>query len=384
MEILSQAASGKAITFEEACVLIECPPRQIPALISTADLVRKRFKGRCTTFSKKVFIPLTNLCRNRCGYCIFRKEPWAPEAGVLTPEQVLQIARRGQESGCKEALFCLGDKPEETHEEARKRLRSLGYETTLDYLVDLCALVLKETGLLPHTNAGVINEAGLRRLKLVNASLGLMLENVSQRLCGEGGPHQFSPDKDPRVRLAMIEDAGKLKIPFTTGLLIGIGETVKERVASLFALKELHDKYGHIQEIIIQNFLPKPGTPMASYPPPTLDDMLRTIAVARLIFQGTTNIQVPPNLNLHWHELYLFAGVNDWGGISPVTRDLINPTNPWPQVTGLKMVTEWAGFQLRERLPIYPEYVGTQFMPQALESWIRPLVDENGYVRDGW
>lgn len=385
VELLLKAIEGNTITREDAYTLIKSNSAETLALMQVAGLIREREKGRLISYSRKVFIPLTNICRNKCGYCGFRKEPSEPSARIMAPHEVLEVAEKGKKAGCKEALFTLGERPEYRYSEVRERLKQFGYKSMVEYLRDMCRLVVEKTGLLPHSNPGIVTKSELAELRETNASMGLMLENISERLCKKGGPHEFSPGKHPRLRLATIENAGQLKIAFTTGLLIGIGETLEERVDSLFAIKKLNEKYGHIQEVIIQPFHAKPGTPMEHCLEPTTLDIIRTIAVARLIFRGETNIQTPSNLSRDALPTLLFAGINDLGGISPVTKDFINPEAPWPMLKELKKVTEHVGFKLKERLPIYPEYILKKpgFMPNPLKDRIRALVDENGYVKEG-
>jgi FO synthase len=300
----------------------------------------------------------------------------------MTPDEVLALAEQGRRAGCKEALFSLGDQPERIFPEARDFLRKQGFARTLDYLAAVSELVLEKTGLLPHANPGVMDRAALERLKDSNASVGLMLENVSPRLMREGLPHANAPDKVPALRVRTIEEAGKLSIAFTTGILIGIGETMEERVDSLFAIRALHEKYGHIQEVIIQNFRAKPDIPMAAYPEPSLGDMLRTIALARLILGPQMNVQAPPNLSYNDFPRLLDAGINDWGGISPVTKDFINPEAAWPQISRLQSETESRGFTIRERLALYPEFVGRdKFLSPRVRSRINAIADADGYPR---
>src|ERR1700675_1854890 len=336
-------------------------------LLSAATELRAQGKGTTVSYSKKVFIPLTTLCRDYCNYCTFRKDPGQPGAHFMTPDEVLALAERGRRAGCKEALFSLGDQPERIFSEASEFLSKQGFTRTLDYLAAMCELVLEKTGLLPHANPGVMDRAALVRLKDSNASVGLMLQNVSPRVMRDGLPHAKAPDKVPALRLRTIEEAGKLSIAFTTGILIGIGETMEERIDSLFAIRALHEKYGHIQEVIVQNFRAKPEIPMAAHPEPSLEDMLRTIALARLILGPHMNVQAPPNLSYDDFPRLLEAGINDWGGISPVTRDFINPEAAWPQVARLQAETESRGFTLRERLALYPE-----FLPR--ENFLSPPV----------
>ena len=352
---LTRAREGLTLDRAAALLLAEHAPLQ--ELLSAATKLRARGKGIVVTFSKKVFIPLTTLCRDYCSYCTFRKDPGQPGAHFMTPDEVLALAEQGRRAGCKEALLSQGDQPERIFPEASEFLRQQGFTRTLDYLAAMCELVLEKTGLLPHANPGVMDRPALERLKDSNASVGLMLENVSARLMRNGLPHANAPDKVPALRLRTIEAAGKLSIAFTTGILIGIGETMEERVDSLFAIRTLHESYGHIQEVIIQNFRAKPEIPMAAHPEPSLDDMLRTIALARLILGPHMNVQAPPNLSYNDFPRLLDAGINDWGGISPVTKDFINPEAAWPQISRLRSETESRGFTLRERLALYPEFL---------------------------
>src|SRR6266481_1373824 len=343
-ESLARARASGSVDREAAILFAEQAP--LPPLLATATELRAQGKGNVITFSKKVFIPLTTLCRDYCSYCTFRKDPGQPGAHFMTPDEVLALAERGRQAGCKEALFSLGDQPEKIFPEARDFLRAQGYSRTLDYLAAMCELVLEKTGLLPHANPGVMDRTALVRLKDSNASVGLMLENVSPRLMHDGLPHAKAPDKVPALRLRTIEEAGKLSIAFTTGILIGIGETMEERIDSLFAIRALHEKYGHVQEVIIQNFRAKPDIPMAAHPEPSLEDMLRTIALARLILGPHMNVQAPPNLSYSDFPRLLEGGINDWGGISPVTKDFINPEAAWPQIAKLRAETEARGFTL--------------------------------------
>jgi 7,8-didemethyl-8-hydroxy-5-deazariboflavin synthase CofG subunit len=374
LELLGRAREG--LTLDHASVMLLADQAPLPDLLNAATDIRARGKGTVVTFSKKVFIPLTTLCRDYCGYCTFRKDPGQPGAHFMTPDEVLALAEQGRRAGCKEALFSLGDQPERIFPEAREFLRQQGFARTLDYLAAMSELVLEKTGLLPHANPGVMDRAALERLRDSNASVGLMLENVSPRLMRDGMPHANAPDKVPALRLRTMEEAGKLSIAFTTGILIGIGETMEERVDSLFAIRTMHEKYGHIQEVIIQNFRAKPEIPMAAYPEPSLDDMLRTIAIARLILGPQMNVQAPPNLSYNEFPRLLDAGINDWGGISPVTKDFINPEAAWPQISRLKAETESRGFRLRERLAVYPEYL-------AREEFLSPRVRANAELLSG-
>ena len=378
-ESLARARASASVGREAALLFAEQAP--LSDLLAAAAKIRAAGKGNVVSFSKKVFIPLTTLCRDYCSYCTFRKDPGQPGAHFKTPEEVLALAEQGRQAGCKEALFSLGDQPERIFPEAREFLSKQGFTRTLDYLAAMCELVLEKTGLLPHANPGVMDRPALVRLKDSNASLGLMLESVSPRLMRDGLPHAKAPDKVPALRLRTIEEAGKLSIAFTTGILIGIGETMDERVDSLFAIRTLHEKYGHIQEVIIQNFRAKPEIPMAAHPEPSLEDMLRTIALARLILGPHMNVQAPPNLSYADFPRLLEAGINDWGGISPVTKDFINPEAAWPQIARLQSETESRGFTLRERLAIYPEFAGRkEFLAPRVRDQVCALSGADGFA----
>ena len=343
--------------------------------------------GPVMTYSRKVFIPLTQLCRDVCHYCTFAKAPRKLAAPYLSVDAVLAIAQAGAAAGCQEALFTLGDKPELRYEAARRALADLGFETTAAYLEHVAGRVLKETGLLPHINAGVLESHDYDRLRVVSASMGLMLESASERLCGPGQPHHGSPDKAPAVRLRTIADAGRAGIPFTSGLLIGIGETREERLDALFALRALHDRFGHLQEIIVQNFRAKAGTRMASAPEPSEDELLWTIAAARLVFDGDVSVQSPPNLNAGRIEALTDAGLDDWGGISPVTIDHVNPEAPWPQIEALADLCARKGYVLTPRLTAYPRFVAApaRWFDPAVRPRIASLSDSSGLARhDAW
>jgi FO synthase len=347
---------AQPLSREEACRLIRCPDEQLPELLAAAVEAKERFKPGVVTYSRKVFLPLTNLCRDYCGYCIFRRDPGQPGAHTMTPEEVLDAARSGEKMGCTEALFSLGDKPEIAFPEMRETLRRLGYNSTLHYLEAMCQLVLRETTLLPHPNPGLLSAEWIARLAAVSPSMGLMLETTNASLLAPGAAHDNAPDKLPARRLRTIEEAGKQGVPFTTGILIGIGETPEDRVDSLLAIRGLHQRYGHIQEVIIQNFRVKSEIPMRGWPEPAQGEMLRAIAVARLLMPEV-NLQAPPNLSAPNYEDLLDAGINDWGGVSPLTPDFINPERPWPHLDELQSRTESRGFVLRQRLPVYPEFL---------------------------
>lgn len=379
---LDHVSDGRTPDALQAEALLDTPAEHLPVLLQAASRLRDRGRGRRITFSAKVFVPLTTLCRDYCGYCTFRKDPGEPGAFTMTPDEVLALVKAGERLGAKEALFSLGDKPEALFVEHREFLRRIGHRTTLGYLRAVSELVLRETSLLPHANPGLMSERDLASLREVNVSMGIMLESVSARLLGPGAAHDRAPDKVPARRLRTIALAGKLAIPFTTGILIGIGETHAERVASLCAIRELHDRYGHIQEVIIQNFRTKPSIPMRGWPEPGPEDLLRTVAVARLLLGPDMNIQAPPNLSAEGYERLPAAGLNDWGGVSPLTPDHINPERPWPALSDLKRRTEAAGHELRERLAIYPEYTGRpEFVDERLRDRVGRFIGTDGLVK---
>jgi 7,8-didemethyl-8-hydroxy-5-deazariboflavin synthase CofG subunit len=377
-EILDRARDGARLDEADAVALIECPADAVAALLAAAGEMRDRSKGRVVTYSRKVFLPVTNLCRDRCTYCTFRKDPGEPGAWTMTPAEIAQWSRRGRALGCREALMCLGDKPELAFKEYRETLAHLGARSTIDYVARACEVALDE-GLLPHTNAGIMSRDEMVMLRPLNVSMGLMLESVSTRLRGRGGVHQWAPDKDPAVRLRMLAEAGEARVPFTTGILLGIGETPAERAQSLIAIRELNDRYGHIQEVIVQNFRAKPEIAMADAPEPDAMEMARAIATARLVLGPKMNVQAPPNLSPNEVEMFLAAGINDWGGISPLSKDYVNPESPWPHIERLAERCARAGFDLRERLAIYPEYVDDYWVDPKL----RPALARHGAEIDG-
>ena len=388
---LAEAATGRALSDGEAWALAGADDDGLAAMLDAAGRMRDLGKGRTVTFSPKVFIPLTHLCRDFCGYCIFRKTP--EQAGkeaqggslYMTPEQVLEVANAGRRLGCAEALFTLGERPEQRYPEAKDWLAKRGFRTTLEYLADVSRLVLEETGLLPHANPGTMSRREMAALQPYNPSMGLMLESTSPALHAPGGPHEFAPSKRPRVRLRTIELAGQLRLPFTTGILIGIGDTRHDRIESLLAIRELHLRFGHIQEVIVQNFRAKPGTAMAGKLDADTIELLWSVAAARLILGPEANVQVPPNLSADNYRIYLEAGINDWGGVSPLTIDFVNPEAPWPALAQLKAQTEAAGFRLMPRLPVYPEYfIDTgDYLTEELRAKARAMADDDGYVRGG-
>ncbi len=354
-------------------------------LLAEASSLRDVGHGLLQSYSPKVFIPLTKLCRDYCHYCTFSRPAETGELPYLTREQIIEIARLGSAAGCTEALFTLGDKPEIRHRVAREALDAMGYASTNAYLAAMCEAVLKETGLLPHVNAGIMTRAEMERLRTVSASMGLMLESLSDRLLEKGQVHFRSPDKIPAVRLANIRMAGELAIPFTSGILIGIGETRDERLDALFALRDIHARYGHIQEVIIQNFRAKERTPMQRTAEPEMEDLLWTVAAARLILGPAMNIQAPPNLSGNAFPRLMEAGINDWGGVSPITPDHVNPEAPWPQLEALERGTDAGGRSLVRRLPVYPAWQSERWIDPAILPLVRRSADTHGWSReDGW
>jgi FO synthase len=380
---LARARDGKPLDQAEAVTLLQARGEQLAELLGYAARTRDAgliAAGRpgVITYSRKVFIPLTRLCRDRCGYCTFVTVPGrlATGAAFLSPDEVLDIARQGAALGCKEALFTLGDRPEARWRQAREWLDAHGYDDTLSYVRAMAIRVLEETGLLPHLNPGVLSWQDFQRLKPVAPSMGMMLETTADRLFSQpGGPHFGSPDKDPAVRLRVLEDAGRSAVPFTTGILIGIGETVAERVDSIFAIRKVAREYGGVQEVIVQNFRAKPDTKMRAMPDAELDDLAATIAVARMVLGPSTRIQAPPNLIGEEYQLILDAGIDDWGGVSPLTPDHVNPERPWPQIDDLARRTSAAGFELRERLTIYPGYIREPWLDPRLAAHVAALAD---------
>ncbi|HUI84671.1 MAG TPA: 7,8-didemethyl-8-hydroxy-5-deazariboflavin synthase CofG [Candidatus Binatia bacterium] len=404
--LLREVRQGRPLSRETACELLRCDEATLPQLLAAARAAKEKYRPAIITYSRKVFLPLTNLCRDYCGYCTFRRDAGEAGAHTMTADEVLAVAREGEKLGCTEALFSLGDRPEARFGEMRETLRRLGYRSTLHYLEAMCELVLRETRLLPHANPGLLSSGWIERLRASNPSLGLMLESTSTQL-GAAHPQGRTPDKAPALRLRTLEDAGRLGVPFTTGILIGIGETPADRVDSLLAIRRLHQTYGHIQEVIIQNFRVKPRIPMATWREPGMGDMLRTLAVARLLLRDM-NIQAPPNLapqlaqrtphvapqpaqNRHapetpgvldGYERLIDGGINDWGGVSPLTPDFINPEAPWPHLADLQRRTAAAGQKLVQRLPVYPEFVGGVVARGGrLAERLRAAVDDAGYAR---
>ncbi|MBV9793549.1 MAG: bifunctional FO biosynthesis protein CofGH [Actinobacteria bacterium] len=387
---LARARDGKALDAGEAEILLQARGGDLDQLLGYASRTRDaglEAAGRpgVITYSRKVFIPLTRLCRDRCGYCTFATVPHRVHSAFLEPEEILAVAREGAALGCKEALFTLGDRPEDRWTAAREWLDARGYDDTLSYVRAMAIRVLEETGLLPHLNPGVLSWADFQRLKPVAPSMGMMLETTSRRLFEEKGqPHFGSPDKDPAVRLRVLEDAGRVNVPFTTGILIGIGETLAERAESIFAIRQVAREYGGIQEVIVQNFRAKPDTKMRGVPDAELADLAATIAVTRLVLGPKMRVQAPPNLIGDEYGLILRAGIDDWGGVSPLTPDHVNPERPWPQIDELAALTAAAGFTLRERLTIYPPYLREPWLDPRLAGHVGALADpESGLAADG-
>jgi len=378
---LARARDGKPLDQAEAAVLLHARGNDLRALLGYARRTRDaglEAAGRpgIITYSKKVFIPLTRLCRDRCAYCTFATVPKHLDSPFLSPDEVLEIAARGAELGCKEALFTLGDRPEARWRQAREWLDAHGYDDTLSYVRAMAIRVLEETGLLPHLNPGVMTWQDFQRLKPVAPSMGMMLETTSSRLYEtRGGPHFGSPDKDPKVRLRVLEDAGRSNVPFTTGILIGIGETIEERADSIFAIRRVAREYNGIQEVIVQNFRAKPDTKMRDTPDAELEDLAATIAVTRLLLGPKARVQAPPNLVGDQHQLILDAGIDDWGGVSPLTPDHVNPERPWPQIDELAQLTAAAGFTLRERLTVYPPYIREPWLDPRVARHVAALAD---------
>ncbi|GAA4637091.1 bifunctional FO biosynthesis protein CofGH [Actinoallomurus vinaceus] len=387
---LARARDGKSLDVSEAEVLLHARGEDLETLLSYAARIRDaglEAAGRpgVITYSRKVFIPLTRLCRDRCGYCTFATVPGRLDAPYLSPDEVLEIARQGAELGCKEALFTLGDRPEDRWKQAGEWLHAHGYDDTLSYVRAMAIRVLEETGLLPHLNPGVMGWRDLQRLRPVAPSMGMMLETTSRRIFAEkGGAHFGSPDKDPAVRLRVLEDAGRSNVPFTTGILIGIGETIRDRAESIFAIRKVAREYGGIQEVIVQNFRAKPDTKMRSMPDAELEELAATIAVTRIVLGPKARVQAPPNLVDSEYALMLRAGIDDWGGVSPLTPDHVNPERPWPQIDELAARTADSGFALRERLTIYPEYVrrGESWLDPRLAAHVAALAGPDGMARE--
>lgn len=377
---LEKALNEKDLTRKDALNLTRIEIDQVSILMSISNFLRNKYKGNLISFSKNFFIPLTQLCRDNCSYCTFKYEPGEGDL-LYSPEKVLEAAKKSTELGCTEMLFVSGDKPELVYDVYRKELNKMGYNSTSDYMIAMSEICLEE-GIFPHSNLGIAKLDELKRFKESNPSMGLMLESISERLMEPGEAHYRCPDKYPRARIKTISDAGKLNIPWTSGILIGIGETWDERIDSILELKRISEEFGHIQEIIIQNFSPKPGIKMEGSPVPTDLDMIKTVAISKILMGKDVNIQVPPNLNAKTYTLHIFSGVNDLGGVSPLTIDYVNPESPWPQLDIMKKNISEFGFHLRERLPVYPEYLDKRFLTDNIYSKALKFVDETGYVKE--
>lgn len=378
---IAQRIRNFPITKEEIFELIK--KYDTKSLCTIAKINRDICKNGPITYSRKVFINLINLCRDTCSYCTYKKELSDLDLSILTKDQALHIARLGKRLKCTEALIVTGERPEQKYPEFKEWLKKYDCSSTTEYIEQISNLILEETGLLPHTNAGTLNYDELSVLKKSNVSLGCMLETASDRLSGKNMPHEFAPSKNPKARIRVLENAGKLKIPITTGLLIGIGETLEEIIDSLIVIREINQKYGNIQEIIMQNHVPKSNTKMRNFLPPSHDLFLLTISLARIIMPHM-NIQVPPNLSPNLYSTYINAGINDWGGISPLTIDFVNPESPWPDIKDVKHATEKAGYRFSGRLAIYPEFLLSKrdFIPKNLWNYITPLSDSSGLVKE--
>lgn len=382
-DAIDKALAGHALSASDGYALMRATGTQLANVMRVASELSESVRPhRRVTYSRKLFLPLTNMCRDRCGYCTFVKGPNQKGVHTMTPEEVVDVARRGAELGCKEALISLGDHPELRHPEMQQTLHDLGYGSTPEYVAAISELVFRETGLLPHTNCGTLDSSEMASIAEWNASMGIMLESTSMRLHEPGGAHYGTVTKEPAMRVATLETAGELGVAMTTGILIGIGETLDERVDSLLAIRDVHDRFCNIQEVIIQNFRAKTSTRMKKAPEPSTVDMLRTLAVGRLLLGAGMNIQAPPNLNSEGAGAYLLAGINDWGGVSPLTKDFINPEAAWPEISQLRELTGEAGYELRERTVLYPEYIAHGWKLAApLAERLAEMTESDGYVR---
>jgi FO synthase subunit 1 len=381
-ESLSKSLEGKEISKNDALDLFGFQDHL--AILSTATRIRDTTKRGPITYSRKIFINLINLCRDSCSYCTYKKEPGDGSASMMRPDEVLHLAQAGKKVRCTEALIVTGERPEQKYTEARSWLRTLGHSSMVEYIRETSEMILQKTGLLPHTNAGSLTKKEMSILRDTNVSLGVMLESSSERLTTKGMPHEMAPSKNPKVRIRTLESAGDLRIPTTTGLLIGIGEDPAEIIESLFLIKSINSRYNHIQELIMQNFAPKVGSEMASSLPPSSDFFMKAVGIARIILRDM-NIQVPPNLNPNTFGRFLEAGINDWGGISPLTLDHVNPECPWPSISSVRSATESRGHVLRARLPAYPSFLfDSTFISEHLRCYIEPLCDDSGLVREDY
>ena len=379
-EILERYQSGIAISKDKALDLLES--NDIVSLMNLAACLKTVFKKDIITYSRKIFINITNLCRDFCSYCTYRKNPYESSSIMMHPPEILDLAKIGQKYHCTEALIVAGERPEDRYPEAKRWLRHLGYSSLVEYVIDISEKIVKETGLLPHSNLGNITKEEMKLLKTYNVSLGIMLESSSKRLLEKGMPHEFAPSKNPIKRIEVIKNAGRMKIPLTTGLLIGIGETKEDLINDLFLLKSINNEYGNIQEIILQNFHPKKDTRMQDSPSPSYNYFLKIVSIARIIMPDM-NIQIPPNLSPRTFSSFIDAGINDWGGISPVTIDHVNPEFLWPKIKELKYITESKHHRLRGRLPVYPEFIDKpDFISSHLRNYVENFIGLDGLVKE--
>ena len=379
-EILEKCKDNKLISKDEALYLLEY--NDITPLLNHSAFLKANFKKEVITYSRKIFINITNLCRDFCSYCTYRKNPFESSSIMMKPVEVMNLANIGKRYRCTEALIVAGEKPEDRYKEAKEWLKHLGFTSLVEYVIDISEKIVKETGLLPHSNLGNITKEEMKLLKVHNVSIGLMLESSSERLIQKDMAHEFAPSKNPKNRLEVIKNAGRIKIPLTTGLLIGIGETKEEIINDIFLLKQINSEFGNIQEIILQNFQPKINTRMQDFPSPTKDYFLKIVSLARLIMPDM-NIQIPPNLSPGYYSRYLDAGINDWGGISPVTIDHVNPEFSWPKIKELKNITESKNQKLRARLPVYPEFIDKEgFISTELRNYIENFIDVDRLVKE--
>lgn len=379
-EILEKYQTTLTLSKDDALALLES--NDILPLLKLSASLKTRFKKDVITYSRKIFINITNLCRDFCSYCTYRKNPLESSSIMMKPAEVLNLSKIGKKYHCTEALIVAGERPEERYSEAKLWLRQLGYTSLVEYVIDLSEKIVKDTGLLPHSNLGIITKEEMKLLKMYNVSIGLMLESSSEKLLEKGMSHEFAPSKNPRKRIEVIKNAGRMKIPITTGLLIGIGETREDIINDLFLLKSINKEFENIQEIILQNFQPKKNTKMQDSPSPNNDYFLKIVSIARLIMPNM-NIQIPPNLSPKIFSYFIDAGINDWGGISPVTIDHVNPEFPWPKIEELKYITESKRQRLRARLPVYPEFIDKdEFISPQLRNYVENFIGLDGLVKE--
>lgn len=381
-EILEKCLEKKSISKDDALCLLES--KDIISILKLSTLLKTRFKKDVITYSRKIFINITNLCRDFCSYCTYRKNPFESSTVMMKPTEIIKLAKIGKKFHCTEALIVAGERPEDRYKEAREWLKQLGYNSLVEYVVDISEKIVKDTGLLPHSNLGNITRDEMKLLKTYNVSLGVMLESSSERLSEKGMPHEFASSKKPTNRIEVVKNAGRMKIPLTTGLLIGIGQTQEEIINDLFLLKSINMEFKNIQEIILQNFQPKINTPMGDSPSPTNDYFLKIVSIARIIMPEM-NIQIPPNLSPTSYSSFIGAGINDWGGISPITIDHVNPEFQWPNIKKLQYITESMAQRLRARLPVYPEFIDKHdFISPQLRNYVENFIGFDGLVKEGY